>query len=100
MIRVNVMYPKQDDGNFDYDYYLNTHMPLVGERWADGLRGMEVYRGLSGAGGALKLTSPSPTLNSIVWRRFNRRWKHTHRRSWETFPTSPISILSYRLRNN
>ena len=51
MIRVNVMYPKQDDGNFDYDYYLNTHMPLVGERWADGLRGMEVYRGLSGAGG-------------------------------------------------
>ena len=52
MIRVNVMYPKQDDGNFDYDYYLNTHMPLVGERWADGLRGMEVYRGLSGAGGA------------------------------------------------
>ena len=52
MIRVNVMYPKQDGGNFDYDYYLNTHMPLVGERWADGLRGMEVYRGLSGAGGA------------------------------------------------
>ena len=51
MIRVNVMYPKQDDGNFDYDYYLNTHMPLVGKRWADGLRGMEVYRGLSGAGG-------------------------------------------------
>ena len=52
MIRVNVMYPKQDDGTFDYDYYLNTHMPLVGKRWADGLRGMEVYRGLSGAGGA------------------------------------------------
>ena len=52
MIRVNVMYPKQDGGNFDYDYYLNTHMPLVGERWADGLHGMEVYRGLSGAGGA------------------------------------------------
>ncbi len=52
MIRVNVMYPKQDGGSFDYDYYLNTHMPLVGERWADGLRGMEVYRGLSGAGGA------------------------------------------------
>ncbi len=52
MIRVNVMYPKQDDGNFDYDYYLNTHMPLVGERWADVVRGMEVYRGLSGAGGA------------------------------------------------
>ena len=52
MIRVNVMYPKQDGGSFDYDYYLETHMPLVGERWRDVLRGMEVYRGLSGAGGA------------------------------------------------
>ena len=52
MIRVNVMYPKQDGGSFDYDYYLNTHMPLVGKRWSDVLRGMEVYRGLSGAGGA------------------------------------------------
>ncbi len=51
MIRVNVMYPKQDGGNFDYDYYLNTHMPLVGERWSDVLRGVEVYKGLSGAGG-------------------------------------------------
>ena len=52
MIRVNVMYPKQDGGSFDYDYYLNTHMPLVGERWRDVVRGMEVYKGLSGAGGA------------------------------------------------
>ncbi len=33
MIRVNVMYPKQDDGHFDYDYYLNTHMKIVNERW-------------------------------------------------------------------
>ena len=52
MIRVNVMYPKQDGGSFDYDYYLNTHMPLVGERWSGVVRSMEVYRGLSGAGGA------------------------------------------------
>lgn len=49
MIRVNVMYPKQDGGSFDYDYYLNTHMPLVGERWSGVVRSMEVYRGLSGA---------------------------------------------------
>ena len=46
------MYPKQDGGNFDYDYYLDTHMPLVKERWSDILRSVEVYRGLSGAGGA------------------------------------------------
>ncbi len=52
MIRVNVMYPKQDGGNFDYDYYLNTHMPLVGERWSGVVRSVEVYRGLSGGGAA------------------------------------------------
>lgn len=52
MIRVSVMYPKQEGGNFDYDYYLNKHMALVKERWGDALRGCEVHKGLSGAGGA------------------------------------------------
>ncbi len=52
MIRVSVMYPKQDGGNFDYDYYLQNHMATVKERWGDSLRGVEVYKGLSGAGGA------------------------------------------------
>ena len=62
MIRVNVMYPKQDGGSFDYDYYLNTHMPLVGERWSGVVRSMEVYRGLSGAGGA---DAPYVTIASL-----------------------------------
>ena len=67
MIRVNVMYPKQDNGNFDYDYYLDTHMPLVKERWNDLLRGVEVYQGLSGAGGAAEpyVTSVSLKFDSI-----------------------------------
>ena len=52
MIRVSVMYPKQEGGNFDYDYYLQKHMVTVKERWGDSLRGVEVYKGLSGAGGA------------------------------------------------
>jgi uncharacterized protein (TIGR02118 family) len=52
MIRVNVMYPKQDGGEFDYDYYLQKHMPLVKERLGDALIKMEVYKGLSGAGDA------------------------------------------------
>lgn len=50
MIRVSVMYPKQDGGEFNYDYYLQTHMPLVKERLGDALKKMEVYKGLSGAG--------------------------------------------------
>ncbi len=52
MIRVCVMYPKQEGGNFDYDYYLNKHMVLVKERWGDALRGCEVHKGISGAGGS------------------------------------------------
>lgn len=51
MIRVSVMYPRQDDGNFDYDYYINRHMAIVKERWGESLRGVEVHKGLTGAGG-------------------------------------------------
>ena len=30
-ISLQVIYPIGDDTSFDYEYYLNTHMPLVGE---------------------------------------------------------------------
>jgi uncharacterized protein (TIGR02118 family) len=37
---------------FDYDYYQNTHLPLVGRRWADaGLSGGEALIGKSGVDG-------------------------------------------------
>jgi uncharacterized protein (TIGR02118 family) len=52
MIRVNVLYPNQEGGEFNYDYYMETHMPLVKERLGDALQKVEVYKGLSGAGGA------------------------------------------------
>ena len=52
MIRVSVMYPNQEGGNFDYDYYLATHMPLVQDKWGDALRGVEVVKGLSGPEGS------------------------------------------------
>lgn len=52
MIRVSVMYPKQEGGEFNYEYYLEKHMPLVKDRLGDALIKMEVYKGLSGAGGA------------------------------------------------
>ncbi len=52
MIRVNVMYPRQDGGNFDYEYYLQTHMPLVQKRLGGAIRQLEVCKGLSGAAGA------------------------------------------------
>ena len=27
MIKVTILYPKHDGGRFDYDYYLEHHMP-------------------------------------------------------------------------
>jgi len=52
MIRVSVMYPKQEGGEFDYDYYINKHMALVNDKWGESLRGVGVYKGIGGAGGA------------------------------------------------
>ncbi len=67
MIRVNVMYPKQDGGEFNYDYYLQTHIPMVKARLGAALKGVEVYKGLSGAGGAPEpyVTSASLILDSV-----------------------------------
>lgn len=54
MIRVSVMYPNQEGGDFDDVYYLKTHMPLVQERLGDALKRAEVYKPLGGPGGAPK----------------------------------------------
>lgn len=50
MIRVAVMYPKTAESNFDMDYYLTKHMPMVQERLGGaGLVGMQVDEGIGGA---------------------------------------------------
>ena len=33
MIRVAVIYNKADNSNFDYDYYVKTHMPLAANQF-------------------------------------------------------------------
>ena len=49
MIVVLVMYPDSEDATFDMDYYLNTHLKLVGDRWGGmGLKGARVLTGVSG----------------------------------------------------
>lgn len=48
MIRVHVLYPSSAT-RFDFDYYINKHLPLVAELWKPlGLIGVEAAKGLGG----------------------------------------------------
>jgi uncharacterized protein (TIGR02118 family) len=51
MIRVHVQYPNSDGAEFDMDYYLSKHMPMVAEKCGDALRSWTVESGLSGGMG-------------------------------------------------
>lgn len=53
MASLSVVYPRAPGATFDYDYYRNTHLPLVGARWADtGLAGAEALLGASAPDGS------------------------------------------------
>ena len=50
MIRVTVSYPNEPGKKFDWDYYMNTHVPLVHEHLdSRGMTRLEVDKGVSGA---------------------------------------------------
>ena len=49
MVKVSVMYPNGDGKHFDMDYYLNKHIPLVGELLGAKLKETTVDKGLGGA---------------------------------------------------
>jgi len=54
MIVVSVMYPASADAKFDMKYYLERHVPLVGERWGSmGLREAKVLQGVGAPGGGV-----------------------------------------------
>ena len=47
MVLVSVMYPNQSGSRFDHDYYLQTHISLVKERWTQmGLEEVRLVRGM------------------------------------------------------
>jgi len=48
MIRVSVMYPRTEGADFDMDYYVNKHMPMVRDRCGEPLKGMTVMEGIAG----------------------------------------------------
>jgi len=53
MTTISVLYPRETGASFDYDYYTQTHLPLVAARWGDaGLTDVQAYRGVPGPDGA------------------------------------------------
>lgn len=49
MIKVSVMYPRNEATRFDMDYYRSSHMPMVSEKLGTALKNMTIDEGLSGA---------------------------------------------------
>ena len=49
MAKVSVLYPNGEGKNFDMDYYMNKHIPLVKELLGDALKAASVEKGLGGA---------------------------------------------------
>ena len=41
------MYPDETDSNFDLDYYINDHIPLVKKLWGSSLLSVRVIKGVS-----------------------------------------------------
>ena len=53
MVTLTVLYPKSESSHFDHEYYRNTHIPLVRERFtAMGLTGVRLLRGTATPDGA------------------------------------------------
>jgi len=52
MIRIAAAYPRQAGKNFDMEYYLHTHLPMVWQKFSPyGLKKIEVDRGVEKPGG-------------------------------------------------
>lgn len=52
MIQLSILYPKKDDAVFDWEYYLNKHMPLSIRLHGDSLKGVTINRGIDNVDGA------------------------------------------------
>ncbi len=47
-ISLQVVYPITEDTHFDYDYYLETHMPMVGTHMGPHIQSTLVTKGMAG----------------------------------------------------
>lgn len=46
-VTLQVLYPASDSATFDYDYYTETHLPLIEEHWGALMETVEATRGLA-----------------------------------------------------
>jgi uncharacterized protein (TIGR02118 family) len=60
MIKVSVFYPNGSGAKFDMDYYVKSHMPMVGKKLGAALKGMSIEEGLGG----MPPGSPAPYVAS------------------------------------
>lgn len=49
MIKVTVLYPNNEDKNFNLQYYLDVHIPLVKRRLGNTCKKVEVEKGIAGS---------------------------------------------------
>ncbi|OIQ31158.1 MAG: ethyl tert-butyl ether degradation protein EthD [Alphaproteobacteria bacterium MedPE-SWcel] len=47
-VSLQVLYPASPEATFDFDYYVETHLPLIEEHWGDLIETVEASRGLAG----------------------------------------------------
>ena len=48
MLKVNVLYPAVDGAQFDMNYYLNQHTPMLRDRFGPALKSIAIEHGLAG----------------------------------------------------
>jgi uncharacterized protein (TIGR02118 family) len=66
LVLVSVMYPNEPGSTFNRDYYLQTHIPLVRERW--NRMGLEDLRLVRGVGTADGNPAPYQVIALLTWR--------------------------------
>ena len=48
VIQLNIIYPKQENAQFDWDYYLNIHMPMSIKLHGEALKAVSIAKGIEG----------------------------------------------------